>query len=152
MDLSIERKKQLVDPEHSQISIRRQCELLELSRASYYRQPAGESAENLEIMRLIDQEYTHRPFFGYRKMTVRLRQEYGYLINRKRVARLMRRLGLQAVYPRKRTTIANKEHKKYPYLLRTLTIERPNQVWAADITYVPMHPGFNVSDCHHGLV
>ena len=75
-------------------------------------------------------------------MTVRLRQEYGYLINRKRVARLMRRLGLQAVYPRKRTTIANKEHKKYPYLLRTLTIERPNQVWAADITYVPMHPGF----------
>ena len=93
-------------------------------------------------MRIIDAEYTRAPFYGYRKMTVRLRRQHGYQVNHKRVARLMRRMGLRAIYPRPRTSQANQQHKKYPYLLRGLSIERPNQVWAADITYVPLPQGF----------
>lgn len=93
-------------------------------------------------MRLIDQEYTRAPFYGYRKMTVRLNTVHGYQVNRKRVARLMGLMGLQAIYPGPRTSLANAQHRKYPYLLRGLTINRPNQVWATDITYVPMPTGF----------
>ena len=132
----------MIEPQHPTLSVRRQCELVGLSRATYYWQPAGETVLNLELMRLIDREYTRAPFYGYRKMTVRLNRQYGYAINPKRVARLMRKMGLQAVYPRPRTSIPNKEHKKYPYLLRGLEIRRPNQVWATDITYVPMPQGF----------
>lgn len=126
---------------HPQLSIRRQCELLGLSRASLYRKPAGETPLNLELMRRIDAEYTHSPFYGYRKMRVLLVRQ-GYSVNRKRVARLMRVMGLQAVYPRPVTSVPDQQHKKYPYLLRGLKIERPNQVWSADITYVPMAQGF----------
>lgn len=124
------------------ISTRRQCELVGLSRASYYRQPAGESPLNLALMRLIDKQYTQTPFYGYRKITVLLAQQLQQEINKKRVARLMTLMGLQAVYPRPKTTTSRREHKKYPYLLRGLTITRPNQVWCADITYVPMRQGF----------
>ena len=132
----------MIETDHPTLSIRRQCQLLDLNRATFYRLPASESALNLELMQLIDREYTRAPFYGYRKMTARLKDEHGYRVNPKRVARLMARMGLQAVYPRPRTSIATKQHKTYPYLLRDLDINRPNQVWAADITYVPLPRGF----------
>ena len=96
---------------------------------------------NLQLMRVIDEEYTRAPFYGYRKMTARL-QALGYTVNRKRVVRLMRLMGIQAIYPGPRTSVSHPVHKKYPYLLRGMTITRPNQVWSADITYVPMPTGF----------
>lgn len=132
----------MIDNNHPTLSIRRQCELIDLNRSTYYWQPAGESPLNLALMQLIDQEYTTAPFFGYRKMTARLNNKHGYAVNHKRVARLMRIMGLQAVYPQPRTSVTNEAHKKYPYLLRGLSITRPNQVWCADITYVPMPGGF----------
>lgn len=132
----------LIEPHHPSLSIRRQCELLGLNRSTYYWQPAGESQLNLELMRLIDQEYTRAPFYGYRKMTVRLNRQHNYAVNHKRVARLMRKMGLQAIFPGPRTSFPDQQHKKYPYLLRKLKIQRPNQVWSADITYVPMPHGF----------
>jgi putative transposase len=132
----------MIEMNHPTLSIRRQCELLDLNRSTFYWQPASESPLNLELMRLIDEEYTRAPFYGYRKMTARLNDPHGYQVNHKRVARLMQKMGLQAVYPRRRTSIPDKQHKKYPYLLRGLEIDRPNQVWAADITYVPMPRGF----------
>ena len=132
----------MIDRDHSDLSIRRQCELLGLNRSTYYWTPATESPLNLELMKLIDQEYTRAPFYGYRKMTARLNKIPGYQVNHKRIARLMVKMGLQAVYPRPRTSVPEKAHKKYPYLLRDLAITRPNQVWCADITYVPMPRGF----------
>jgi len=132
----------MIDTDHPTLSIRRQCELVGLNRSTFYWEPAGESPFNLQLMRLIDEEYTRAPFYGYRKMTARLNNHHGYQVNHKRVARLMQKMGLQAVYPRPRTSIPDQQHKKYPYLLRGLDITRPNQVWAADITYVPMSLGF----------
>lgn len=132
----------MIETDHPTLSIRRQCQLLDLNRATFYRLPASESSLNLALMRLIDREYTQAPFYGYRKMTARLNNAHGYQVNCKRVARLMAKMGLQAVYPRPRTSLPNPQHKKYPYLLRGLAIERPNQVWAADITYVPLPQGF----------
>ena len=132
----------MIDSDHPTLSIRRQCDLIGLSRGTFYRQPGGESPFNLTLMQLIDKEYTRAPFYGYRKMTVRLNKQQRYQVNHKRVARLMRKMGLQALCPRPRTSIPDKQHKKYPYLLRGLAIHRPNQVWAADITYVPMPLGF----------
>ena len=119
----------------------RQCELLELARSSYYYEPIGESAENLHYLRLIDEQYLRTPFYGSRQMTVCL-QSQGYAINRKRVQRLMRRMGLEGLAPGPRTSQPGPEHKIYPYLLRDLEITRPDQVWATDITYVPMPVGF----------
>ena len=135
-------KREMIDPNDVQMSIRRQCELLNLNRSSYYWQPGHESALNLELMRLIDQEYTRAPFYGYRRMTARLNRVHGYQVNHKRVARLMSKMGLSAIYPRPRTTIANQQHRKHPYLLRHLSIDHPDQVWCADITYIPMSHGF----------
>lgn len=123
------------------MSIRRQCELLELNRASWYYQPAPESAENLALMRRIDEQYLRTPFFGSRQMTAWF-QRQGEVINRKRVRRLMRLMALEAIYARPRTTQRDAKHKIYPYLLRDLTITRADQVWGADITYVPMRHGF----------
>ena len=132
----------MVEQDHPDLSIRRQCGLLKLHRSSYYRSPRGESEENLELMRLIDEEYLRHPFFGTRKMRdylVRL----GHGVNRKRVRRLMQLMGLESIAPRKkRTTVPDKGRKIYPYLLRDLPIVRPDQVWASDITYVPMRGGF----------
>jgi putative transposase len=132
----------MIETNHTQISLRRQCSLVGLSRATYYWQPTDESEENLKLMRLIDQEYTQTPFYGSRKITVRLNQQLLEKVNRKRVVRLMRKMGLQAIYPHKKTSILDRQHKKYPYLLRNLNITHPNQVWAADITYIPMQQGF----------
>ena len=131
----------MIEPNQPLLSLRRQFALLGLSRASFYRQPASETPLNLELMRVIDEEYTRTPFYGYRKLTIRLQQR-GYGVNAKRVLRLMRTMGLQAVYPHPRTSIPDPQHKKYPYLLRDMEVTHPNQVWSADITYVPMPQGF----------
>jgi putative transposase len=115
--------------------------LLGLSRSSLYYGPAGESAEDLRLMRRIDEQYTACPFYGSRRMTAWL-VEQGEEVNRKRVQRLMRAMGLEAIYPKPRLSTPGKGHKIYPYLLRGVTIERADQVWSADITYVPMTSGF----------
>jgi putative transposase len=123
------------------LSVRRQCELLGLNRSSLYHQPAGETSEDLRLMRLIDEQYTARPFYGSRRMTVWL-TERGEEVNRKRVQRLMRVMGLEAIYPKPRLSLAGKGHRIYPYLLRGVKFERSDQVWSTDITYVPMASGF----------
>lgn len=123
------------------MSVRRQCELIGLNRSSLYYEPVGEAAEDLRLMRLIDEQYTARPFYGSRRMAAWLAGR-GEEVNRKRVQRLMRAMGLEAIYPRPRTTMAGKGHRIYPYLLRGVAIERADQVWSADITYVPMASGF----------
>jgi putative transposase len=123
------------------LSIRRQCELLELNRSNLYYEPAGESPLNLKLMRLIDKQYTKAPFYGSRRMTEWLkRQEYE--VNRKRVVRLMRLMGIEAIYPKPRLSQSDQDHEKYPYLLGGLDIVHPNQVWATDITYIRMSGGF----------
>jgi len=131
----------LVEVGHPALSVRRQCELLGLSRSSLYYEPAGETAEDLRLMRLIDEQYTARPFYGSRRMTMGL-IERGEEVNRKRVQRLMRIMGLEAIYPKPRLSRPAEGHRIYPYLLRGMTVERPDQVWSADITYVPMATGF----------
>lgn len=131
----------MIETQHQTISIRRQCELIGVNRSSFYMKPAGETALNLELMRRIDEQYLKTPFYGYRRMTAHLRQ-VGYEINPKRIARLMQKMGLQALFPRQKTTIAAQGHKIYPYLLRGLSITHSNQVWSTDITYVPMRTGF----------
>lgn len=131
----------MIDQGHSEIPIYRQCELLGLSRSSYYFQPQGESPLNELLMNLIDEQYTKMPFYGVEKMTEWLRRG-GFPVNPKRVRRLMRKLGLEAIYPKKRLSIPSEEYRKYPYLLRDLAIERPDQVWCADITYIRMLHGF----------
>jgi len=112
-----------------------------LNRATFYYQPAGESALNLHLMRLIDEQYLKTPFYGWPRMSVFLRQQ-GYPVNTKRVRRLMRVMDLQAIYPKRRTTTGSAEHLVYPYLLRNVVVARPNQAWSADITYIPMLHGF----------
>jgi putative transposase len=124
------------------LSLRRQCALIGLNRSSYYYQPASESPLNLILMRLIDEQYLRTPFYGYPKMTEYLRQVKEYQVNPKRVSRLMQLMGLRAVAPRPRTSRPHPEHKIYPYLLRGIDITRSNQVWSADITYIPMQRGF----------
>ena len=131
----------MIEPEHAEISIRRQCELVGLNRASYYYIPATESALNLELMRWLDEQYMKTPFYGWPRMTVEA-QKAGYAVNHKRIQRLMQLMGVQAIYPKARTTVTNPEHRIYPYLLREMEIVRPNQVWSTDITYVPMPRGF----------
>ncbi len=138
---SVEEKRQLVEAGHQQVSIRRQCELLGLNRASYYYQAASENPLNLRLMRLIDEQYMKMPFYGWPRMTAHLRRQ-GYEINHKRVQRLMQKMGLQAIYPRPRPKNERHDHKIYPYLLRGLDIVRPNQVWSTDITYIPLQNGF----------
>ena len=131
----------MIDPTHRALSIRRQCELLGLNRSSFYYQPATETEMNLQLMRLIDEQYTRTPFYGYPRMTACLWRQ-GYPVNRKRVARLMRVMGLSAIYPKPKTSLAAAGHRVYPYLLQGLAIARPNQVWSADITYIRMSQGF----------
>lgn len=131
----------MIELDHAELSLRRQCELLGLNRSTWYYEPAGESADNLQMMRLIDEQYLRTPFYGWPRMTAYLRRA-GFAVNHKRVQRLMHKMGLQAIYPKPKTSGSGKGHKIYPYLLRGLEIVRPNQVWSADITYVPMRQGF----------
>jgi putative transposase len=121
--------------------VRRQCELLGLSRSSLYYEPATETADNVQLMGLIDREYTARPFLGSRRLTEWLIGR-GESVNRKRVQRLMRVMGLEAIYPKPKLSAAGRGHQIYPYLLRGVSIERPDQVWSTDITYVPLACGF----------
>jgi putative transposase len=148
----------MIEPTHKQISIRRQCALLGLNRSTYYYQPrsvdcisknmsvhlirpARETEQNLSYMRQIDQIYMKWPFYGSRRMTTTL-QGAGFSVNRKRIQRLMRLMGIQAIYPKPRLSMSQKDHKIYPYLLRDLVINHPDQVWCADITYLPLHHGY----------
>jgi len=139
--LSHSRRKNLVEPDHPRLSIVRQCELLTVNRSSYYYRPSGETALNLELMRLIDKQHLETPYYGARQMARHLRRQ-GHGVSRKRIGRLMRLMGLCAIYQKPNTSKPNLQHKIYPYLLRELTIEKPNQVWCADITYIPMRRGF----------
>jgi len=133
---SVDERRRCIEPRHARLSVARQCELLGLPRSSWYYEPAGESAENLALMRRIDEQFLKTPFYGSRKLAWVLGA------NRKRVQRLMRLMGLEAIYPKPRTTQRAAGHKIYPYLLRNLAIVRPDQVWSTDITYVPMRHGF----------
>ena len=131
----------MVEAGHPQLSVRRQCELLGLCRASLYYEPAAETPENLRRMRLLDEEYTAHPFLGSRRLTAWLIAQ-GEAVNRKRVQRLLRRMGLEAIYPKPKLRAAGRGHRIYPYLLRHVQVERPDQVWSTDITYVPLAGGF----------
>jgi putative transposase len=134
-------RRALLDRDHDVLSIRRQCKLLSVARSGIYRAPRPIGGNDLALMRRIDELFMAWPFLGSRRMTAMLRAE-GRTVNRKRVQRLMRRMGIAALGPKPRTTKSAPGHKVFPYLLRGLAIERPNQVWAADITYIPIGRGF----------
>jgi putative transposase len=138
---SIEDRRPVVELAHSEISVRRQCELLGVNRASLYYQPVSESKENLLLMRLLDEQYTRTPFYGSRRMRAWLRGQ-GYTVNRKRLARLMRLIGIEAIYQKPKLTQPSEGHKIYPYLLEGVELNRINQVWSTDITYIRMAHGF----------
>jgi putative transposase len=131
----------MIDRTHPTLPVTRQCRILNVSRATVYRHPAAVSDADLELMALIDRQYLIRPFYGSRRMAAWLNTQ-GHAVNRKRVQRLMRLMGLVAIYQRPNTSKAAAEHIKYPYLLGGLTIDRVNQVWCSDITYIPMPRGF----------
>jgi putative transposase len=123
------------------VSIRRQCELLELPRSTYYYLPVSETVENLELLRLLDEQYLRTPFYGSRRMAAWLARE-GYEVNRKRVQRLMRILGVEGLAPRPKTTKPAPGHRVFPYLLRNVEITHADQVWSTDITYIPLRNGY----------
>ena len=131
----------MIEAGHPDLSIGKQCALLSISRSSFYYRPKGETALNLALMRRIDEQFLETPFYGVRQMTWHLRND-GHPVNEKRIRRLMRLMGLMPIYQKPNTSKAAKGHKTYPYLLKELRVGRPNQVWAADITYLPMRRGF----------
>ena len=139
--MSVSRRQSMVRVDHAKLSIVRQCALLGISRSGLYYTPKGESAFTLLLLREIDRAFTEWPFLGVRQMRDYLRL-LGYGVGRKRVRRLMHLMGLEPIYRKPRTTVPHPEHRRYPYLLRELSITRPNQVWCADITYIPMRRGF----------
>ena len=144
---SVPEKKRLIESGHLSISVRRQCELIGLNRSSYYcEQNASvtlktDTTENIQLMKIIDTQFMETPCYGSRRMTDWLKLE-GHHVNRKRIQRLMRQMGLQAIYPKPRLSKKDKDHKIYPYLLRNVSVDRVNQVWSSDITYIPMPNGF----------
>ena len=131
----------MIETGHPELLVVRQCELVSISRSSFYYQPVGETAENLALMRLIDAQFLETPWHGSRQMARHLRRE-GHDVGRKRVRRLMAMIGLVPICQRPRTTVPHPEHRIHPYLLRGLVVDRPNQVWCADFTYIPMRRGF----------
>ena len=131
----------MIEKNNPELSVVRQSELLSIHRSGIYYTPCMESSFNLDLMKVIDEQFMDKPFYGISRMTEHLKS-MGYLVNIKRIRRLYRLMDLRAIFPTPRTTWANKKHKKYPYLLRDLVITRPNQVWATDITYIPMKHGF----------
>ena len=131
----------MIDPQHKPLSISRQCEILKINRSSYYYKPKPIKPEDLKLMRKIDELYTEQPSRGSRSIARQLRRQR-IKVNRKKIQRLMQKMGIEAVYPKPNTSRPHPQHKVYPYLLRHLTIDRPNQVWASDITYIPMERGF----------
>ncbi len=139
--MSAAERRGLVDRDDPALSVVAQCQLLRIARSTLYYQPAPVSADDLALMRRMDELYLTWPFYGSRRMVAVLRRE-GWVVNRKRVRRLMRLMGLEAIYQKPNTSKAHPDHTVYPYLLRGLAIERANQVWCADITYIPMAKGF----------
>ncbi len=138
--MDTKKRKQAIDKE-DKLSLVKQCKLLNINRSNIYYLPAGEKKEDLYIMKLIDEIHLKRPFYGVRRIKDDL-FELGHIVNRKKITRLMKLMNIEALYPKPRLSLVNKAHKIYPYLLRNLTINRPNQVWATDITYIPMAKGF----------
>jgi putative transposase len=138
---SVADRKELIDRNHPQLSINRQCELLQVSKGALYYSPKPLDPYTLELMDLIDRQHTKTPFYGSRRLTALLKLN-GHAINRKRVQRLMRLMRIEAIYPKPKTTRRNEEHKIYPYLLRGMMIDRPDQVWSTDITYIRIGNGF----------
>ena len=138
--ISVEQKRALLEAGHPRLSLRRQCALLGLARGSWYDQPVGPSAEEVELMRVLDEPYTATPFYGIRRMTAWLRS-LGYAVNHKRVGRLLRQMGLAAIYPKPRLSPPAAGHVIYPYLWRGVTVNRVNQVWSADLTDVRLAGG-----------
>lgn len=134
-------RQRLLDRNDERFSLRQQCDLLGLNRSSVYYQPRGESTEDLQLMRLLDEQYTKTPFYGVKRMTAYLRAK-DYCVNPKRVRRLLRVMGLEALYPKPNTSKVNPEHVVYPYLLRGMAISHCDQVWSTDITYIRLAKGF----------
>jgi putative transposase len=141
LEWTADQKRAAVEVDEPQLSLRRQCELLGLSRASWYYEPVPESEANLIVMRLLDEQYTKTPYYGVKRMTAWLHRE-GHPVNEKRVRRLLHRMGLMATYPGPTTSQPNSEHRIYPYLLRGVAIERSNFVWSTNITYIRLAQGF----------
>lgn len=139
--LPLHARRSLVEPTNEQLSIMRQCTLLGLARSSWYYEPVPVDPRTLALMKAIDREYTAHPFFGVRKITQAMR-EHGLEVNHKKVARLMRQMGIQAIYAAPKTSIPAQNHKIYPYLLKDVEITKADQVWSSDLTYVPMETGF----------
>lgn len=131
----------MIERDHPDLSVRRQCALLSLARSALYYEPSGESEDNVRLMEWIDREYTRHPYYGVERMTARLRRE-GEEVNPKRVRRLMRLMSLEVIYPKKRLSLGVDGERPYPYLLSGLEVKRPDQVWCADITYIPLRQGF----------
>lgn len=139
--MSLEEKRAMIDINHPDISIRQQCQLINLNRSSIYYEAAGENDYNLLLMKLLDEEYTRHPFKGVLRMRAYLK-ELGHHVNEKRVRRLLRIMGVEAIYPKRNLSQSHSAHKKYPYLLKGLDITKPNQVWSTDITYIRLSQGF----------
>lgn len=143
LDLTLDQKRQAIDPKNKRIPIYRQCDLLGLNRSSLYYKACCDTVYNEKLMRIIDEQYVKTPFYGIEKMTRYLRRKK-HCVNPKRIRRLLRKMGLEAVYPRSKRSLSTpaKEHRVYPYLLRDVEITRPDQVWSTDITYIRMHRGW----------
>jgi putative transposase len=141
LQLATDQKRALIEPAHPTLSVARQCDLLGLARSSWYYQPAPPSATTQELLDRLDEQYTRTPFYGSRRMTAWLRSQ-GYAVNRKRVRRLLELLGLEAIYPKPRTSTPAPGHRIYPYLLRGVAITRADQVWSSDITYIRLAQGW----------
>ena len=139
--MSVETKRQLIEEGHPQLSVRRQCVLVGLPRSSLYYHPQGESPENVQLMRLLDEQYTATPFYGVRRMSAWLRSQ-GHAVNHKRVARLMQQMGIAAIYAKPKLSQATAGHTIYPYLLRGVKVTRVHHVWSTDITSIRLHQGF----------
>ncbi len=131
----------MIEPDHEKIAISRQCELSGLSRASYYYESQRDDSYNQLLMNLIDEQFTKTPFYGVLRITESLKRQ-AYQVNQKRIRRLMHKMGLEAIYPKKNLSKANPDHKKYPYLLKGVVIDHPDQVWSTDITYIRLQHGF----------
>jgi putative transposase len=141
LDCSVNNKQHLIEVDHEQLSVRRQCHLLGVARSSFYYQGQPDSEADLCLMRLLDEQYTRTPFYGIRRMTAWLQQQ-GHIVNHKRVQRLLRRMGMEAIYPKPNLSQPTAGHQIYPDLLRGVRMERVNQVWSSDITYVRLLNGF----------
>jgi len=140
--MSTTERRQKVVKSHPGLSLEKQCELLGIHRSGLYYKPKGENALNLELMKRIDVYYLEHPYYGVERMTDYLNLDLGFHVNKKRIRRLYKLMGLHTIYPKPKTTTRDKTSYIYPYLLRGLKVERPNQVWQTDITYIPMHRGF----------